>query len=199
LRGASRRRGFPRPNWGVRRQRTPPRGCSLTSKTPFRSAETAPTGLPPQGGNPGGDAARDSRSRTDFWGRRVETSSWSDPGTGRCEKPSKGCRGSPSPLAVRCWTELPTARRLAQGGCPGEALELRLGGLLHPEPPHLGEEILGGRRRKREDLEGDTSPWETRVTARWKRREVTTDSSAEQGLEVGRSPGGQLTAKPGNG
>jgi len=35
--------------------------------------------------------------------------------------------------------------------------------------------------------------------ARWKRRDVTTDSSVEQGLEVGRSPGGQLTAEPGNG
>jgi hypothetical protein len=34
---------------------------------------------------------------------------------------------------------------------------------------------------------------------RWKRRFIATDSSVEQGLEVGRSPGGHLTLEPGNG
>jgi hypothetical protein len=53
----------------------------------------------------------------------------------------------------------------------------------------------GGER----NLEGEQSPWETRAMPRRQRRDVATDSSAEQGLEVGRSPGGQLTAKPGNG
>jgi hypothetical protein len=37
------------------------------------------------------------------------------------------------------------------------------------------------------DLEGDRSPWETRAMDRWQRRFLATDSSAEQGLEVGRS------------
>jgi hypothetical protein len=34
---------------------------------------------------------------------------------------------------------------------------------------------------------------------RWKRRDIATDSSVEQGLEDGRSPGGRLTLEPGNG
>jgi hypothetical protein len=34
-------------------------------------------------------------------------------------------------------------------------------------------------------LEGKQSPWKDRVAGRWKRRLVTTDSSAEQSLEVG--------------
>jgi len=68
------------------------------------------------------------------------------------------------------------------------------------KPLHLGEGTSTGTWKLRRsgpgwdhggdamDLEGDTSPWETRAMDRWQRRFLATDSSAEQGLEVGRSP-----------
>jgi hypothetical protein len=41
--------------------------------------------------------------------------------------------------------------------------------------------------RAKEDLGGEQSPWKDRAVRHWKRRGIATDSSAEQGLEVGHS------------
>jgi hypothetical protein len=40
----------------------------------------------------------------------------------------------------------------------------------HRDPPCFGREGPGGQRRKREDLEGETSPWETRANGCWQRQ-----------------------------
>jgi hypothetical protein len=45
--------------------------------------------------------------------------------------------------------------------------------------------ITGLGARRVWTLEGKQSPWKERVAGRWQRRLVTTDSSAEQSLEVG--------------
>jgi hypothetical protein len=65
--------------------------------------------------------------------------------------------------------------------------------------PTLRRKATGDQQRKREDLEGETSPWETRAVDCWQRQYAATDSSVEQGLEDGLSPGGRPPLVPGNG
>jgi hypothetical protein len=104
-----------------------------------------------------------------------------------------------TPLAIRCGerAEAPRTGRPVRGAFPGNPPS------LGPEGEHRNPDALAegnrGTAAGREDLEGETSPWETRAAHRWQRRHVATDSSAEQGLEVGRSPGGRSPLEPGNG
>jgi hypothetical protein len=58
----------------------------------------------------------------------------------------------------------------------------RLGAEPRPLRRHHGCE-----ERAKEDLEGEQSPWKDRAFHRWQQGWNATDSSAEQGLEVGRS------------
>jgi hypothetical protein len=131
------------------------------------------------------------------WGQDVLPTSPRERESGGNAQATKGCRGTPSQLAVRTGPilALPGDRRreAAQGGFRTSVRrsstgidELRLAG-------------HGGRRRGRKDLEGEQSPWETRAMDHWKRWHVATDSSAEQGLEVGRSRGGCRPPNPATG
>jgi hypothetical protein len=131
------------------------------------------------------------------WGQDVLLTSPREREGDRNAQATKGCRGTSSRLAVRTGPILvfPGDRRreAAQGGFRTSVRssstgidELRLAG-------------AGGRRRGRKDLEGEPSPWETRAMDHWKRWHVATDSSAEQGLEVGRSHGGCRTPNPATG
>jgi hypothetical protein len=178
-------------------EETLPRKCSLTSKTPWRPARQRRRNTFRQRRA----ARRKCGSRLSLpdrlRGRRDETRPGSNPWTGRCEQLTKGCCGTPSQLAAGNGpTPLVPGDRYEE---PSQGAHAASAAGANTGTRTLRREGTGGQRRKREDLEGDTSPWETRATHRWKRRDVATDSSVEQGLEVGRSPGGHLTLGPGNG
>jgi hypothetical protein len=85
--------------------------------------------------------------------------------------------GEGEPPKAAQWPDKAAACR--HGGRPGHSDPgLRLG------PGAFWSGIARLERRER-DLGGEQSPWKDRVTGRWQRQLVTTDSSAEQSLEVG--------------
>lgn len=114
-------------------------------------------------------------------GRSGRSGRSSHPGqTPAARGPSKACRAR--------------AQRTA-GGIPGAAWAGRGASAHDTQPPrrHHGHTV-----REKEDLGGEQSPWKDRAVRHRKRRRIATDSSAEQGLEVGHSemePAGALHRK----
>lgn len=66
-------------------------------------------------------------------------------------------------------------------------------------PSGAGRTGATGMERRQLDLEGERSPWKERAHQCWQRRWDATDSSVEEGLEVGPSARSALTALAGNG
>jgi hypothetical protein len=96
-------------------------------------------------------------------------------------------------------TAAPSPDRLRRSARPSPACRERrsatAGGMrrAHRVDERLGAKPRSPRRRRRraerakEDLGGEQSPWKDRAIRRRQRRGIATDSSAEQGLEVGHS------------
>jgi hypothetical protein len=161
-------------------------------ENPMEVGETAPTGPPATGRPP------ETRSRLSLpdrlRGRRDETRPESNPRTGRREQPSKGCCGTHPHDSL--WghgpTHPPSGDRRREPSQEGPRASAR--GNLH-RTRALRRMVSGGQQRMREDLEGEKAHGRHERPIAGNGGEVATDSSAEQGLEVGRSPGGQLTAR----
>jgi hypothetical protein len=205
-------------------EETVPRNRSLTSRTPGRSVEPL-AGLPsrslkPSGNSRHGGGITSQASTTATSGQTLLALPQRTP---RRLRPAKARRGAASRLCSSAekageWSRLRPLGAAATHSPPGFRTRW-VGDAGEPaegcQQPSFDDSPSGGRLARRSfgsrahrndrygaeavDLEGERSPWKERAHQCWQRRWDATDSSVEEGLEVGPSARSALNALAGNG